>query len=86
MNRCIAAVAMLLIVPPVLAVDGEPGMHDPSTVIQADGKFYVYGTGTGLPAYVSDDGWTWRRAGQRPPKRRFRFARPTRQDARSGPG
>ena len=64
MNRCIAAVAMLLIVPPVLAVDGEPGMHDPSTVIQADGKFYVYGTGTGLPAYVSDDGWTWRRAGQ----------------------
>ncbi len=64
MNRWVAAVAMLLIVPPVLAVDGEPGMHDPSTVIQADGKFYVYGTGNGLPAYVSDDGWTWRRAGQ----------------------
>ena len=39
-------------------------MHDPSTVIQADGKFYVYGTGNGLPAFVSDDGWTWRRAGQ----------------------
>jgi arabinan endo-1,5-alpha-L-arabinosidase len=64
MNRSIVAVAMLLIVPPVLAVDGEPGLHDPSTVIQADGKFYVYGTGNGLPAYVSDDGWTWRRAGQ----------------------
>jgi arabinan endo-1,5-alpha-L-arabinosidase len=64
MNRWVAAVAMLLIVPPVLAVDGEPGLHDPSTVIQADGKFYVYGTGNGLPAYVSDDGWTWRRAGQ----------------------
>ena len=40
-----------------------PGLHDPSTVIQADGKFYVYGTGNGLPAFVSDDGWTWRRAG-----------------------
>jgi arabinan endo-1,5-alpha-L-arabinosidase len=64
MNRWIAAFAMLLIVPPVLALDGEPGLHDPSTVIQADGKFYVYGTGNGLPAYVSDDGWTWRRAGQ----------------------
>jgi arabinan endo-1,5-alpha-L-arabinosidase len=64
MNRWLAAVTMLLIVPPVLAVDGEPGLHDPSTVIQADGKFYVYGTGNGLPAYVSDDGWTWRRAGQ----------------------
>ncbi len=64
MNRWVAAVAMLLVVPPALAVDGEPGLHDPSTVIQADGKFYVYGTGRGLPAYVSDDGWTWRRAGQ----------------------
>ena len=64
MNRSVAAVAMLLIVPPVLALDGEPGLHDPSTVIQADGRFYVYGTGNGLPAYVSDDGWTWRRAGQ----------------------
>ena len=64
MNRWIATAAMLLIVWPVLAVDGEPGMHDPSTVMQADGKFYVYGTGAGLPAYVSDDGWTWRRAGQ----------------------
>ena len=38
-------------------------MHDPSTVIQADGKFYVYATGNGLPALVSDDGWTWRRTG-----------------------
>ncbi|AMY11942.1 Intracellular endo-alpha-(1-_5)-L-arabinanase [Luteitalea pratensis] len=64
MNRWIATASMLLIVWPVLAVDGEPGMHDPSTVMQADGKFYVYGTGVGLPAYVSDDGWTWRRAGQ----------------------
>ena len=27
-------------------------MHDPSTVIQADGKFYVYATGNGLPAFV----------------------------------
>jgi arabinan endo-1,5-alpha-L-arabinosidase len=28
-----------------------------------DGKFYVYATGNGLPMAVSDDGWTWRRAG-----------------------
>jgi arabinan endo-1,5-alpha-L-arabinosidase len=55
--------AALLIVAPVFALDGEPGMHDPSTVIQAGGKFYVYATGNGLPAFVSDDGWTWRRAG-----------------------
>jgi arabinan endo-1,5-alpha-L-arabinosidase len=28
-----------------------------------DGKYYTYGTGAGLPVLVSDDGWTWRRAG-----------------------
>jgi arabinan endo-1,5-alpha-L-arabinosidase len=38
-------------------------MHDPSTVVVHDGKFYAYGTGNGLPISVSDDGWTWRRAG-----------------------
>ena len=57
------AASMALLVGPVLALDGEPGMHDPSTVIQSGGKFYVYATGNGLPAFVSDDGWTWRRAG-----------------------
>jgi hypothetical protein len=30
------------------------GTHDPSTVIQAEGKFYVYSTSSG---------WTWRRGG-----------------------
>jgi arabinan endo-1,5-alpha-L-arabinosidase len=57
------AAAVLLLVAPAFALDGEPGMHDPSTIIQADGKFYVYATGNGLPAFVSADGWTWRRAG-----------------------
>lgn len=47
---------MLLLVAPAFALDGEPGMHDPSTVIQADGRFYVYATGNGLPAFVSTDG------------------------------
>ena len=61
--RAAIAGALLLAVSPVLALDGEVRMHDPSTVVQADGKFYVYGTGNGLPAFVSDDGWTWRRAG-----------------------
>jgi hypothetical protein len=35
-------------------------MHDPSTVIEASGKFDVYGTGNRLPAFESDDGWAWR--------------------------
>ena len=59
----LAAAAMLLALAPGLALDGEPGMHDPSTVIEADGKFYVYATGNGLPAFASDDGWTWHRTG-----------------------
>src|ERR1043166_3310973 len=47
----------------ILQVDGPPALHDPSTIIQADGKFYVYATGNGLPAFQSNDGWTWRRTG-----------------------
>jgi arabinan endo-1,5-alpha-L-arabinosidase len=62
MLRLVAA-AVLLLATPVLALDGQPGIHDPSTVTRHNGKFYVYGTGPGLPALVSDDGWTWRRAG-----------------------
>jgi arabinan endo-1,5-alpha-L-arabinosidase len=58
-----AVVLALLIVSPGLALDGQPGMHDPSTVVVHDGKFYVYATGNGLPIAISDDGWTWRRAG-----------------------
>jgi arabinan endo-1,5-alpha-L-arabinosidase len=49
-----------------LALDGQIGIHDPSTIVQCDGKYYVYGTGGG--SLVSDDGWTWR-AGT-PPARR----------------
>jgi arabinan endo-1,5-alpha-L-arabinosidase len=53
----------LLLVSPLLAIDGQPRIHDPSTVVIQDGKYYTYGTGAGLPVSVSDDGWTWRRAG-----------------------
>jgi arabinan endo-1,5-alpha-L-arabinosidase len=58
-----AAMAVPLLVSPLVALDGDPGLHDPSTVIEAEGKFYVYATGRGLPVSMSDDGWTWRRAG-----------------------
>ena len=44
---------------PAFALDGEVQIHDPSTVVQCDGKFYCYGTGG--TALVSDDGWNWRR-------------------------
>ncbi len=42
-----------------LALDGQIGIHDPSTVVRCNGKYYTYGTGGS--SLVSDDGWTWRR-------------------------
>ena len=59
----IAVAAACLLTVPVVALDGQPGLHDPSTVIAENGKYYVYATGNGLPMSISDDGWTWRSAG-----------------------
>ncbi|MGA2174505.1 MAG: family 43 glycosylhydrolase [Verrucomicrobiota bacterium] len=60
-----AAVSTLLSLSgPAWALDGEPYIHDPSTVVQCDGKFYTYGTGGG--GLMSDDGWTWRSGAVRP--------------------
>src|SRR5690348_7690059 len=47
---------------PVHGLDGDTGIHDPSTVIVHAGRYYTYGTG-GLPILSSDDGWTWQRQG-----------------------
>ena len=47
-----------------LALDGQIGIHDPSTIARCNGKFYTYGTGGS--SLVSDDGWTWRRGATLP--------------------
>ena len=62
-SRGIGAAAVFLLAFPVMTVDGEPYIHDPSTVMVHEGKFYTYGTGRGLPILVSDDGWIWRSGG-----------------------
>ena len=62
LKRILGCAAMMLALP-AHALDGETIVHDPSTVILHAGRYYTYGTGNGLPALVSDDGWTWRRAG-----------------------
>jgi arabinan endo-1,5-alpha-L-arabinosidase len=59
----LAAVAAILCSAPIVALDGDPAMHDPSTIVLHDGRFYAIGTGAGLPISVSEDGWSWRRAG-----------------------
>src|SRR5450755_3058279 len=58
------SVAMLLALASIaVALEGQFGIHDPSTVVMCNGKYYTYGTG-GF-SLVSDDGWTWR-LGARP--------------------
>ena len=57
-----ALAAACLLTAAVVALDGQPGLDDPSTVIAEKGKDYVYATGNGLPVSISDDGWTGRRA------------------------
>ncbi len=43
---------------------GEPYIHDPSTIMECEGKYYTFGTGGG--GLVSEDGWTWHEGGVRP--------------------
>jgi len=39
-THCVAIALALLLVSPLLALDGDIGMHDPSTVVVHNGKFY----------------------------------------------
>jgi arabinan endo-1,5-alpha-L-arabinosidase len=57
--KSVLLAVFLTLASPTFALDGQIGIHDPSTIILCEGKYYVYGTG-GNPL-VSDDGWTWRR-------------------------
>src|SRR5579871_6526927 len=53
------AATLLALASLALALDGQIGIHDPSTIAFCNGKFYTYGTGGS--SLVSDDGYTWRR-------------------------
>jgi arabinan endo-1,5-alpha-L-arabinosidase len=48
-SACIAAAGL----------EGQIVIHDPSTLVKCDSKYYTYGTGGS--SLISDDGWTWRR-------------------------
>ncbi|NLU38677.1 MAG: family 43 glycosylhydrolase [Bacteroidales bacterium] len=47
-----------------IAQTGKPFIHDPSTIMECDGKYYTFGTGGG--GLISEDGWTWNGGGVRP--------------------
>lgn len=59
-----AVLLVLLLTGVVEAQVGKPFIHDPSTIMQCDGKYYTFGTrGGGL---ISEDGWTWNGGAERP--------------------
>ena len=43
---------------------GAPYIHDPSTIVFCDGKYYTFGTGGG--GLISEDGWNWHSGATRP--------------------
>ncbi len=48
----------------VTAQIGNPFIHDPSTIMECEGKYYTFGTGAG--GLISEDGWTWNSGAIRP--------------------
>ncbi len=47
-----------------IAQTGKPFIHDPSTIMECEGKYYTFGTGGG--GLISSDGWNWDGGGVRP--------------------
>ena len=52
-----AALMFVLTSEKAIAQIGTPYIHDPSTIMECDGKYYTFGTGGG--GLISEDGWTW---------------------------
>lgn len=60
---CAALLAVSVV--SAFALEGMIGIHDPSTVVKCDGKYYVAGTGRGVSFLVSSNGFDWQRGGGR---------------------
>lgn len=60
----IIAIVLLCLTGTLAAQVGNPFIHDPSTIMYSDGKYFTFGTGGG--GLISEDGWTWNSGAQRP--------------------
>jgi len=60
----VTAILLMLLAVTVSAQIGKPFIHDPSTIMECDGKYYTFGTGGG--GLISEDGWTWNSGAERP--------------------
>lgn len=63
-RKIILASAAALLSIAASAQIGKPYIHDPSTIMECDGKYYTFGTGGG--GLISEDGWTWESGAVRP--------------------
>ena len=64
MKNIASALSILLASASALAQSGNPYIHDPSSIVECDGKYYTFGTGGG--GLISEDGWTWNPGAVRP--------------------
>lgn len=62
-TAAIAAVCLMSQIPAGAQI-GKPYIHDPSTIMLCDGKYYTFGTGGG--GLISEDGWAWYSGAVRP--------------------
>ena len=63
--RVVISAALLLgLSSQAFAQAGKPYIHDPSTIMQCNGKYYTFGTGGG--GLISEDGWIWNSGAVRP--------------------
>ncbi|MEO5943562.1 MAG: family 43 glycosylhydrolase [Ferruginibacter sp.] len=60
----LTALLTVMITRTLTAQVGQPFIHDPSTIVECDGKYYTFGTGGG--GLISADGWIWHGGGVRP--------------------
>lgn len=58
MKKIFAVSVLSVLALGAFAQTGDIFIHDPSTIVKCDGRYYTFGTGSG--GLMSDDGWTWR--------------------------
>ncbi|MCQ2182526.1 MAG: family 43 glycosylhydrolase [Bacteroidales bacterium] len=63
-TRLILVGIAALISASALAQVGQPYIHDPSTIMESNGKYFTFGTGTN--GLMSEDGWNWHSGAIRP--------------------
>jgi arabinan endo-1,5-alpha-L-arabinosidase len=62
--RIIITAFLVVLTQAASAQVGKPFIHDPSTIMECEGKYYTFGTGGG--GLISEDGWNWYGGGVRP--------------------